>query len=155
LAKPTIYSFQLFADYFQLYIRDATAIDEIDTWSEDDIANLLVVAPGIIGIGTMRNMITPFTVAIYEQPPQDNISEWQHIIEASMEIPSGILIISGCSDYLPDSPRIQVKLGTYRVRSYARGLDTLSSDGLEGNDEYQVALWPAPFHSLQIIKRFR
>jgi hypothetical protein len=39
---------------------------------------------------------------------------------------------------------VTLQPGTYRVRAYFGGLDTVSADGLEGDDHYRVVLWPAP-----------
>ena len=46
------------------------------------------------------------------------------------------------ADYLPDAQRFGVQPGTFRVRLSASGLNSLSTDGLEGDDHYLVQLWP-------------
>ena len=47
----------------------------------------------------------------------------------------------GLTDYPPDVTKITVLPGTYCVRIYYGNLDSLSPDGLDGNDRYKVALW--------------
>ena len=50
----------LFADYFQFYIQDEAAKGDLsEAWSEEATDRLLAIAPGTIGIGTVRNMEVP------------------------------------------------------------------------------------------------
>ncbi|MFA4914997.1 MAG: hypothetical protein WC590_15290, partial [Burkholderiaceae bacterium] len=51
-------------------------------------------------------------------------------------------------DTLPVAP------GTYRVRVYCGGFDTLSEDRLDGDDHYRVLLWPAPPDDVQVLKQY-
>jgi hypothetical protein len=44
--------------------------------------------------------------------------------------------------------------GDYKVRALYRGLDTLSEDGLEGNDFYEIQIWKSPCTSLRVIRRW-
>ncbi|MDW4736332.1 hypothetical protein NQ293_26040, partial [Escherichia coli] len=53
----------------------------------------------------------------------------------------------------PDAARIDVAPGTYRVRVSYGGLDTLSEDGLEGDDRYRLQLWPAPPIAVRVVKQ--
>lgn len=55
-------------------------------------------------------------------------------------------------DYFPDAARVSLLPGSYRARIYYAHLDSLSEDGLDGNDEYRVVLWPAPPSGLKILK---
>jgi hypothetical protein len=156
----TSYQFSIFADYHQVYLEDSQArtgeekdtdqrVAALDAWvaqllNEQARIRHLGVAPGVICILTARNMTVPVKVEVYTQAPPSDVEGWDQVVEASLEVPSGCLVVLGCTDYLPDAPRIAVEPGTYRARVYFGGIDTLSSDGLEGADHYQVALWPAP-----------
>ncbi|QPF87667.1 hypothetical protein IC762_15830 [Bradyrhizobium genosp. L] len=145
----------LFADYFQFYIQDELA-DDVDlsrAWTEEATDRLLAVAPGIIGIGTVRNMHVPVSVQILEHEPADDFSEWDHVVQTSLDIASGSIVIAGCTDYFPDAMRIEVAAGTYRTRVSYGALETLSEDGLEGNDHYRVQLWPGPSTTVRILKQ--
>lgn len=62
-------------------------------------------------------------------------------------------MIAGCTDYFPDAMRIEVTPGTYRVRVCYGALDTLSANGLEGDDRYRLQLWPAPSSGVRILKQ--
>ena len=148
------YSYNLFADYFQFYLQDETAEGNLgDSWTDDAVKRLLALAPGIIGVGTVRNMTVPVVVEVYDQEPFDNNDEWDQINECCIEITSGTIVVSGCSDYFPDAARITVPSGTYRARIYYGRLNTLRGNGLEGDDHYRVLLWKAPLAPLKVIKQ--
>ena len=151
------YEFEIFADYYQIYLQDESAEGNLFTsWNKEAIDNLFAIAPGIIGIGTVRNSDVPLKVIITKSRPlHDNFVDWDHIIEVSMQIPSGKIIIASPSDYLPDAARILVEPGTYRARIYYGKLESISEDGLEGDDHYQVVLWPEAYKSPDILKQRR
>lgn len=145
--------FDLFADYHQLYLEDRQAQRDDETVEALDarIAQLLSapaharhlgVAPGIICLHTARNLTVPLEVELRDQAPTNDLAGWDRVVEASLSLPSGVLVLHGPTDYLPDAPHLPLPPGTYRVRAYFGGLDTLSPDGLEGADHYKVALWP-------------
>jgi len=146
--------YNIFADYFQFSVQDAKTEEWIDTFTDEDIARLLTVGVEVITIMTIRNMTVPFTLEIHDQEPPRDFAEWQHIVEGSVTIPSGVLIVLSMGIARDDAEDIPVTQGTYRLRSYARGLDTLSEDGLDGEDEYRAVLWPAPWQPLNVIKQF-
>jgi hypothetical protein len=144
----------LFADYFQFYIQDEAANGDLsDAWNKETTERLLALAPGTVGIGTVRNMDVPVTVEILEHAPDDDSSEWDHVVEASLDVESGRIVIAGCTDYFPDAIRIEVSPGTYRVRASYGALDTLSEDGLSGDDRYRLQLWLATSTAVRILKQ--
>jgi hypothetical protein len=148
------FELSLFADYHQFYIQDeAVGGDLSEAWNDEATDRLLAIAPGTIGIGTVRNMDVPVTVEIHDREPGDDSSEWDHVVEASLEVTSGRTVIAGCTDYFPDAMRIPVNRGTYRARVSYGGLDTLSADGLEGDDHYRLQLWFAAPIAVRILKQ--
>jgi hypothetical protein len=148
------FELSLFADYFQFYIRDEAAAGDLSqAWNAETTERLLALAPGTVGIGTVRNMNVPVTVEILEHEPDDDASEWDHVVEASLDVASGRVVIAGCTDYVPDAMRIELPPGTYRVRVSYGALDTLSEDGLSGDDRYRLQLWPASSTAVRIRKR--
>jgi hypothetical protein len=149
-----MYSFNLFADYFQFYLQDeATAGDLSDSWTDEAVARLLAVAPGTVGVGTVRNMEVPVTLEILASEPPVNVMDYDHIVEGSLAVAGKNLVIAGCTDYFPDAARIQVDPGTYRIRVCFSGLDSLSEDGLDGEDRYHLQLWPAPLADVAVVKQ--
>ncbi|MHC2250522.1 hypothetical protein ACVILK_000214 [Bradyrhizobium embrapense] len=148
------FELSLFADYFQFYIQDEPASgDPSAAWTEEATDRLLATAPGTVGIGTVRNMDVPVAVELLEREPDDDFANLDHVVEASLDVASGRIVIAGCTDYLPDAMRIETAPGTYRVRASYGALDTLSEDGLEGNDHYRLQLWPAPSIAVRIVKQ--
>ncbi|HEX5885608.1 MAG TPA: hypothetical protein VFY67_13795, partial [Pyrinomonadaceae bacterium] len=64
------YRYNLFADYFQFYLQDEKVDGNLsDAWNEQAVTNLLAVAPGTIGVGTVRNMEVPVEVEVLESEP--------------------------------------------------------------------------------------
>jgi hypothetical protein len=98
------YSYSLFADYYQFYLQDEPVKGDLsDAWTNDAVSNLLAVAPGTIGVGTVRNMDVPVEVKIVESEPMETFDEWDQVNECDIEILSGTIVIAGCTDYFPDA----------------------------------------------------
>lgn len=86
------FELSLFADYFQFYIQDEPASGDLsEAWTEEATDRLLAVAPGTIGVGTVRNMDVPVVVQIHRGEPDDDFAEWDHVVEASVDVASGAL----------------------------------------------------------------
>jgi hypothetical protein len=148
------HDFTIFADYFQFYIQDEPADGDLsEAWSDEAVARLLAVAPGVVGIGTVRNMDVPVSIEILDKEPILTLSSWDHVVECSMSVQSGRIVVAGCTDYFPDAVRIEVAPGTYRVRVRYSGLNSLSPDGLDGDDRYRLELWQAPAIVPTVIKQ--
>ncbi len=149
------YICNIFADYYQIYLQDEQMEEDIhDDWGEQLTTQMVVIAPGIIGIGTVRNTTVPVRIDLLKARPDNNFTFWDHVAEASLEIPSGQLVLAGSVDYLPDAKRFSVTPGTYRVRTYYGGLSTISENGLEGEDRYSIVLWPEEYAEPEILKRW-
>ncbi|OKO81054.1 hypothetical protein [Bradyrhizobium sp. NAS96.2] len=147
------FELSLFADYFQFYIQDEPAAGDLsEAWTEDAFDRLLAIAPGTVGIGTVRNMDVPVAVHLLEREPDDDSADWDHVVEASLDVASGRIVIAGCTDYFPDAMRIETPPGCYRVRVSYCALDTLSEDGLDGDDHYRLQLWPAAAIAVRVLK---
>ena len=148
------YGFELFADYHQFYLQDEQAdCDLSDSWTEQATEDLVAIAVGMIGIGTVRDMDVPVTIEIHNSEPENDLDEWDHVIECSVDIPSGKVVVAGCTDYFPEAARISVEPGVYRARVFYGELDSLSENGCDGNDKYKVALWLGETINPKVIKR--
>jgi len=151
----TSHSFELFADYHQFYLQDEQVDGDLsDSWTEQATKDLLAVAPGTIGVGTVRDMDVPVIVEVHDDEPVDDLSLWDHVTECSIEVTSGKIVVAGCTDYFPDAARIEMLLGIYQARICYGALGSLSDDGLEGDDNYKVALWLGRKVEPKVIKRF-
>jgi hypothetical protein len=144
----------LFADYFQFYPQDESAEGDLsDSWTDEATDRLLAVAPGTVGVGTVRNMEVPVRVDVLEGEPPLDAEEWDHMTECSIQIDSGRLVVAGCTDYFPEATRIPLAPGTYAVRVSYGGLASLSADGLDGDDHYRVQLWPGGATAARVLKQ--
>ena len=136
---------ELFADYFQFYIQDEVVSGDLSkAWTDEAVERLLAINQGTIGIGTVRNMDVQTFLKIFDSEPElINISDSiHHINECDLEMSSDNLVIAGCTDYFPEAKRIKIGKGLYRARVYYRDLDKFSEDGLDGEDSYEIHLWP-------------
>jgi hypothetical protein len=146
--------YELFADYFQFYIQDETADGNLcDSWSHEAVDRMLAVAPGTVGVGTVRNTTVPVIVEIFETEPDLDAEAWDHVTECSFDVPGGRIVIAGCTDYFPEAARVEVSPGTYRARISYGSLDTVSETGLDGADRYRVQLWQSTRIEPHVIKQ--
>jgi hypothetical protein len=147
------HEFQLFPDYYQFYLQDEQITDGLaDSWTDQACEDLFAIALGTIGISTARNTgDVPVTVEIHTSEPTADLAEWNHVVAASIDLPSGKIVIAGCTDYFPTAARISVTPGVYELRVFYAGLDSVSADV---TDRYKVALWPGPSIEPQVIKRY-
>lgn len=135
---------ELFADYFQFYLQDEDAEGDLsNSWNDEAFACLLALAPGTVGVGTVRNVDVQVSVEVLEAEPSFDLRQWDMVNECELQVASGRIVIAGCTEYFPDAQRIEVTPGTYATRILYRGLGSVGRDGLEGEDEYHVQLWQA------------
>ncbi len=57
-----LYQGNLFADYFQIYLRDEAYPDLPDDYTEESIARHLMAGPHSVIVHTARNMTVPICV---------------------------------------------------------------------------------------------
>jgi len=133
---------QVFADAFRFDLRDeAYTEDFAKLWTREAMKEMIVVGHLMVGIMTIRNTIVPVTIRHLDSYPNKVVqSEWDQIVECSINIRSGALVVFG-NEYFPEAPRINLDPGKYGLQICWGNLDSISSDGLEGDDRYQVSLW--------------
>lgn len=143
----------IFADYHQFYLWDIDLPDICapEDYSEEDIANRVKVGPGVVVIQPVRMATVPVEVEIYAADPGFHFNEWQHIVEAPLDITKGRIEIHECtggSHAILPSPAEHCC-----VRALFNGLDTLSEDGFEGRDFYRIQIFPSDISELRLIKK--
>jgi hypothetical protein len=143
----------IFADYNQFYVLDPgkSGSQAPEHWSDRDVANRAMIAPGVVVICPIRNMEVPVEVGIWDSEPQVIFAAWQHVIEAPLDT-GGLIEIHECTG--GSKACFRVERGEYTVRALYRGLDTLSEDGLQGEDFYEIQIWKSPCTSLRVISRW-
>lgn len=140
-AFKVLYQGRLFADYFQIYLRDEAYPDLPDRYTDEDIAHYLMAGPHAVVLRTARNMTVPIRVEWHDQRPALDLDAYQHVVEAGFDCPSGQLVLAGLTDYDPAAPRLSVTAGPIGARASLSGLDTLRENDLEGDDHYLMQLW--------------
>lgn len=131
-----VHRFQVFADYHQFYLMDASIEPNIpEEVTDQDILRRLRTAPHIVVFHTESAAHVPVEVAFVPEPTEVEGS-WEHQAEFSLSLPSGTAALCGCTDYVPECPRITVVPGSYSGRAYFAG-----SAGSE--ERYCLMLWPA------------
>ncbi|MGA5816853.1 hypothetical protein ACPC54_03155 [Kitasatospora sp. NPDC094028] len=152
---------RLFADYFQLHVMDENAEDDLgDAWTADAVSDALAVSEQTLGIGTEVNTFVDVTVELLDHPPGDAGEAFDHVVEASVEVPSGRIAILGCTDYLPDAARFDVPKGFVRIRASRSNLANVRQPGEDGpkapedTEQVHLQVWPAPHNSPVVIKRW-
>lgn len=146
----------VFADYnvFFLLAEPTQLPSAKDRWIDEVLAHMIAVRPGAICIGTARRTDVPVTVEIRTTEPESDLANWDHVTEASIDTPTGALQVVGGSDNTSNAPRLTVSPASYRVRVYAPGFNTISADGLDGDDRYHLVLWPGTAQPPRVLKRY-
>lgn len=151
---PLVRHIDVFADYHQFYVCDVDFKTETSIlWDDVTSEQMLAVGPDLIAVGTARNMTVPVQLDVLPSEPPNDLYAWDQVITCSLMIPTGTLILFGCTDDPSEAERLYIGPGSYAVRvSYAR-LTDLSDNGLEGDDHYRVQLWPGPPAPVNVLKR--
>jgi hypothetical protein len=139
-----VHSFDLFADYHQFYVWDAGAHPQAPVdYTPDDLRRRVKVSTNVVVIQPTRNMTVPVEFEVCTSDPGFDESHWDHIAECSLNLPTGNLQVHECTG--GSVLDLIVAPGTYLLRALFAGLDTLSDDGLDGEDRYRIVLWPGAF----------
>jgi len=143
----------IFPDYHQFYVWDPQTSKQQapEDWSNQDVANRAKIAPGVVVICPVREMKVPVEVSIWDSEPQVIFDAWQHVIEAPLTT-AGVIEIHECTG--GSHAWFSVEPGDYTIRGLYRGLDTLSDDGLEGKDSYEIQIWKSQCANLRVIRKW-
>ncbi|MFF2078376.1 hypothetical protein ACFVXG_26920 [Kitasatospora sp. NPDC058162] len=147
---------ELFADYHQIHVMDEHSDSDVGgAWTAQALFDGLATAEDILAFSTVNNMDVVVAVDVLEGEPADDSADFDHVVEASVHVPSGRLAILGCSDYLPDAARFDVPAGWMRVRVSRSGLAAAAADP-EGfaPEGIRLQAWPAPRRELRVITRW-
>ena len=133
--------FEIFADYRQFYLEDEASPHQTgDIWTKENIEQMIAVSENLIAVGTARNETVPVSVELHTSQPVLELKNYDRVNECSIEVLSNNLVLSGCTEYLPDAARIEIEPGIYRVRVLYANLETVKEEW-EGEDFYILQLW--------------
>ncbi|WP_058043512.1 hypothetical protein [Streptomyces roseifaciens] len=154
---------KLFADYFQIHLLDDESDGDLsDVWTEQTVLDGLGVTEDALAIGTAVNVNVAVSVHVLAAQPDDDggDDDYDHIVEASLNLASGRLVVLGCTDYYPDATRFDMPAGWTRIRASRRNLaaavlaDIDSDNAPETTEQLRLQAWPAPYSEPRIIKRW-
>jgi len=152
---------KLFADYYQIHLFDeASVADLAEAWTEEAMANQLAVARDAVGIGTAVNVFVRVAVEVLDRAPADDRAHFDHVVEGSIEVRSGRLVVMGCTDFEPDAVRVTVPEGWLRIRVARSNLEAATRLGIHSDKErattehVRVQLWPAASAPPAVLKRW-
>lgn len=144
-----------YTSYHQFYICDKQkAIKEFPNqmWTDDGLNRRFEVKDGFIGVLTASYGNIELELELLDRPKENiNISDYDHIVEGSINIDSGILQILDC----PDTNVVfetNIDPGYYRVRVYSSNLDILDED--EGGDFYKIEIWKDKKTEILVLKNY-
>lgn len=146
---------RLYASHRQFYVQDSTPVgstgDE-DFWTKKAFANRLAITDGIIGIGTGSYAFVKVRVEGFASRPPLDLSKWDHVTEASLQVRSMFLLVMGC---MSDSGLFfRVQPGHYRVRCCHANLSASVDLKGKAGDWYSVQFWPAEPSRPRVLKRW-
>lgn len=145
---PQRSAFAVFADYNQFFLLDddlQPSYPEIVTQSVLD--DRCQVEPSVLAVYTALPREVSVEMRVYRSTPEIDHGIWAHVVQGALAIPSGRLVLAGCTDYLPDCSRVQVPQGMLEFLLCGRGFD------VDAEEEYLVALWPGQSRPIEVIKR--
>jgi hypothetical protein len=150
------YYLQFFTEYYQFYIRDKhtkASTDSDSFWTVQASEDKMATEDGLLGISVAKYAEIRVQVNMYTQVPAFDLYEnYDHIVEAAINISSGIIQIANCT-----SNEIQLELhvppGIYTVRSSSANLKTVKAD--EGDDYYVIDIYPSGKKERTVLKRYQ
>jgi len=146
-------SLELFADYHQFYVLDSGVGQPPEDYTDDDVQRRVKIAPSVLAVLAARNTTIPLLVEVHENDPGTSLDDWDHIVECSLELPTGRLQVRECSGAAVLD--LQVTPGAYHARVLFAGLGDVSEDGLTGNDRYAVMLWSGAFRAVRVVRQWQ
>jgi hypothetical protein len=156
---------RLFADYHHIIVQDEDSETDISGGiSHQAIADGLFTTEDeddddIVGIGTTVNMTVAVNVRLLDDEPDDDSAGFDHVVEASLHVPSGRIAVLGSTDELRGAAHFPVPSDRVRIRASRWNLaaayraDIDSDKSPETTEQIRLQIWPAPQAPSRVIKR--
>ena len=133
----------------------------------DALMDRLALGPRSLAVRTDTYGRVPVDVEILEAPSTLPLDNWDHVVEASIDVASGRLAVleyAGDGDMeqvLERVTALEVMPGNYIVRVFSRGLSPYFEKGTgrgedrnSKGDEYLLQFWRGPVTERQVLKKF-
>ena len=149
-------TYKLFADYFQFLLMDEHCEDDFSAvWSEAALDRMLALGPTSASIRTLRNADVSVGLHIFDVEPSLDIDHVDHAALGSFSIPSGQIVIMGCTDFKPTAARFAIPPGSYHVMTAVTGVETIEYELEPAEDRYFVYLWPGAPIEPRLLKHWK
>src|SRR5437764_13027567 len=89
---------RLYASHRQFYVQDSEPLgssDSADFWSKQACEDHLATADGLLAIGTGSYDFVLVRVEEHQSKPPMKLSEWDHVVEAGLDIRTRYLLVMG------------------------------------------------------------
>ncbi len=150
----TIYPLYFFTEYYQFYILDSettASTDANDFWSPEAERLRLAISEGLLGVTVAKYAKIKVSFKVLKKSPSLK-TKADHIVETSLNIPSGHLEIRDCSAY-DIILGLDLQKTNYQIRVSSFKLDTVQNDS--GKDYYVVEIWPGKIQETKLIKKWQ
>ncbi|RZJ60886.1 MAG: hypothetical protein EOO58_02440 [Hymenobacter sp.] len=145
------------SSHCQFYICDEDspkATDSDNFWTDEAHTSRLAVEEGIIGIGTESYTCIKAEISILTQCPDGiDLEEYDHVVEASLKISSGIIQVLNCPDSTIEFEK-RVVPGDYRVQARSLGLESVKDEFEEADDRYLILIWSEAYSPRKVVKQY-
>lgn len=131
------------ADYYQIQVLDEESVTDLgDFWTENAAADRIVTADDALAIIMSTNLRVDVSVDVLQREPSAPDADPDHIVEGDLHVPSGRIIVMGCTDYLPDATRVDVGPGWHRVRAVRFDADEAVGGEPMVEERLRLSIWP-------------
>jgi hypothetical protein len=149
-----LHKLEFWTSHHQFYLADKSSpfrTDSDDFWTTEASNDKLAIEEGILGVGTECYGTVKGDLAVLEVEPEgEDFGLFDHVVEGSLELKSGVLLVFPCTDNVPVL-ELRLLPQTYRVRVYSSNLASVEGD--DGDDYYKVRLWPGEVLKRKVLKR--
>jgi hypothetical protein len=147
------YRLRVSAECWQFLIADAWAEGDL-SWDERTLIELFTLAPGTIGIGTNCEGLVSVEVQLWSSNAEFDAQPWDHVVECSIEVPSGRIAVAGCFEILfEDAFSFTLTPGKYRARICFGNQYECGDGDPTCMGHYMIMLWPSQNSDARVIKR--
>jgi hypothetical protein len=142
-----------FTEYYQFYILDSETkaqTDAPDFWNAEADKRKLAIGEGLLGVTVAKYAEIKVEVRVLSSEPTED-ADADHIVETSLNLPSGLLMVKDCTSY-DTLLELNLGKGTYRTRISSFKLWTVKGD--EGDDYYLVEIWKNSIVNTKVLREW-
>ena len=151
-----VHRFTIFADFFQFIVQDEDSKDDFGAlWSDAAVAMRVASGKTAISLGTFRNVDVTVDLHVVDGPPAVQIDDFDHAVEGAFTLPTGSIVVMGCTDFFPDASRLKILPGSYRFLYLVSGVGTIQNEWEPADDLYTLYIWPAERRELHLVKQWK